>query len=475
MDPDLEEELHQWRSKPLQEHDLPFEDAVDSLYTSEPVIELRQKTPSRWNVCRAGTDEPAVFSYAMLFAHSDDYFTGNLGEPLARGERASVDDSGGDRVFVFIHCMLADLDTNHLPLSEHYASFKCNYAYAFDTFHDKSIWSIMEKLEDYTTGLAGFNPADHPRRGYDAPTEAGLARRFWMRAPMFVRRNRGKCKPAPPSHIHPRVANADRRSSMYNASPARPVVYMYDEETAVFTEVTESDVLLAGDIVMVAFTLYFIIGKAQWFPVIIPGEIVRVSPEPVDAPVEPDDDLYVQISRRRIGSGAETMTVRSTSLEATGNVCPRGDASSTVVQPLPDGHPRPGRSHSTESVSGIALSVAAMEVAEPEPHGPSNPPVSDDDMDDFVFPDPPGTSGSPSLSSSFVHPGDLRDPPPTDSDNSQSSAGPPSARGPGRKRKRDDGEPPRRHTAGDGLGSDEEDGADIAARHTRKSAAKTRR
>lgn len=27
--------------------------------------------------------------------------------------------------------------------SEYYANFKCHYAYAFDTYHNKSVWDIV--------------------------------------------------------------------------------------------------------------------------------------------------------------------------------------------------------------------------------------------------------------------------------------------------------------------------------------------
>lgn len=101
----------------MQEGDIPFEEAVDSLFTSDALIEIRSQTPSRWTVCcdvllvvlshnfllfcqvfRKGTDDAAVLSYAMLFSKSDDYFTGNLAAPLPRGQRVPAEEAEGDRV-----------------------------------------------------------------------------------------------------------------------------------------------------------------------------------------------------------------------------------------------------------------------------------------------------------------------------------------------------------------------------------------
>ena len=157
-----------------------------------------------------------------------------------------------------------------------------------------------QRLEEFGCLLPDFARDNVDRRPYDSPVDAGNLRRFWMRAPMFVRVKRGERKGSPASHLHPRVINADRHSTVYSASPARPTVYTFDEATGVFTEVLESGVLLTGDIIVVAFTVSFVIGANTWFTEFIPAEVVRVSPEPVDVPATPDINAPPLVARKRL-------------------------------------------------------------------------------------------------------------------------------------------------------------------------------
>ena len=70
----------------------------------------------------------------------------------------------------------------------------------------------------------------------------------------------------------------------------------------------------------------------------------------------------------------------------------------------------------------------------------------------------------------LVHPAMARESWKTDSEDSQSSAGSPSPRGPGNKRKRPDGVTSEHGASGSGLLTDDEDSGDVDSRRTRKAA-----
>ena len=92
------------------------------------------------------SDKVAVFSYAGLFSMSDDYYSGNL---LPADQRVPDGTTYEQRLSVF--CLSRFFPGCYSPKvidSERSATFRCNYAFAFDTYHDKSFYYLQQVSMD---------------------------------------------------------------------------------------------------------------------------------------------------------------------------------------------------------------------------------------------------------------------------------------------------------------------------------------
>ena len=95
MSSPVDEAVSRWKFQAFRHDDIPYSAAVSSLSTHEPLIEAKRTGPNEWVVsadsggcvcllklpsqlCRFGTNTPATFSYAGIFADADDYLSGNL-------------------------------------------------------------------------------------------------------------------------------------------------------------------------------------------------------------------------------------------------------------------------------------------------------------------------------------------------------------------------------------------------------------
>ena len=133
----------------------------------------------------------------------------------------------------------------------------------------------LQLIEEHAVQLPNFNPGGLPTR--KSENESEHASRFWMRAPMFLRVGHRERKPAAPSHLHDWVIRADKRSRMYRANPHRPAVYVYDDDSSIFTPVESSDALAFGDIVVVTFTVSILFTTSHWNTQFIPHEVIRIN------------------------------------------------------------------------------------------------------------------------------------------------------------------------------------------------------
>ena len=97
MSTEVLDAVAKWRAESFRNSDIPFELAIRSLRTEHPMIEAKRTGPREWLVCpllhdrflteavksitqqlcKRNTNVPAVFSFAGVFADSDDYLTGN--------------------------------------------------------------------------------------------------------------------------------------------------------------------------------------------------------------------------------------------------------------------------------------------------------------------------------------------------------------------------------------------------------------
>lgn len=82
-----------------------------------------------------------MFSYAGIFADADDYYTGNLvvgdNAPPPGLEENNMYVVGGQR-------RTACLMTRMTMDSVRFASFRCNYSYAFDTQADPDFYTLQK-------------------------------------------------------------------------------------------------------------------------------------------------------------------------------------------------------------------------------------------------------------------------------------------------------------------------------------------
>ncbi|KAI0349187.1 hypothetical protein OH77DRAFT_1415458 [Trametes cingulata] len=260
MDFDSLRLLDDWKRRVLRDSDIPYEYAVGSLFTLNPVIEARPQTDSRWTFYIPGTDNVAVFSHCGVFSMADDYYTGNL---VPHGETCP--------------------DSVMPERMERYASYRCHYSYVFDTVHDKSFFELQQ---DHICSVKEFNPENRLRRSYQTGQDPNFTKHYWMRTPMFLRINKGDPKPHPPSYLHKWVTAAERRAMVYYANPARPSVMALEEGVIRDIRKCEPDRLVRGDIVVVTFTVSFVLGPATWFPQILLLELVRVGEGPLSEAVD---------------------------------------------------------------------------------------------------------------------------------------------------------------------------------------------
>ncbi|KAI0745889.1 hypothetical protein C8Q76DRAFT_606929 [Earliella scabrosa] len=247
----VQQAVSRWKFQAFRRDDLPYGAAVNSLTTGEPMIEAKRTGPNEWVLCRWGTNVPAVFSYAGVFADADDYLSGNL--------------------------VMGD---NEIPASleesRRYANWKCAYSYAFNTVEDPDFYLIQKELEAYMVKVPGFNPGDFDRRPWQSGSLDYSNSIFWMNVPMFIRRKDGERKPKAPTHLHPWVLQAERKSRRYRANPARPAVRAIEQGRLCDISQAKPSILKQGDAVAVRFKIAYIEADRDWYPQFLLTDIVRV-------------------------------------------------------------------------------------------------------------------------------------------------------------------------------------------------------
>ncbi|KAI0709401.1 hypothetical protein C8Q76DRAFT_625601 [Earliella scabrosa] len=264
-----------WKTQSLRESDIPYAGAVKSLEGPEPVIEAKRTSEREWVLCHAGSTVAAVFCFAAVFEESDDYYTGNL--VVGKNEvPATVD---GDRV-------------------ERFANYKCAYAYAFNTVDDVELFELQKMLDAYMATVPGFNSAEVDRRRWQSGGSNFLNNTFWMTVPMFLRRSEGKKKPPPPTHLHPWVIQAAKRSRQYQANPARPNVRAIEKGKLSDIGQCTPNVLQRGDAVAIRFMVSYVEGFNDWYPQYSLVDVIRVcGVEPTAVPKKKPVENVLKVSR----------------------------------------------------------------------------------------------------------------------------------------------------------------------------------
>ncbi|KAI0698734.1 hypothetical protein C8Q76DRAFT_633942 [Earliella scabrosa] len=258
MNEDLKRIITQWKMKGFRTSDIPYTSAVYSLQTDAPLVELKRTGPAEWTLCCAGAATPAVLCHAGVFADADDYFTGNL--VIDTKTLGSWNGEG------------AEISTR---LS--YASYRCNYSYAFDTQNDSDFYDLQKELENYVQTVPGFNPEDLVRRSWQSGGSSFANLVFWMKTPMFLRHPPGERKPRFPKHLHTWVRQAEYKARKYRANPHRPSVRAIEEGRLKSIAQCTPDKLREGDGVAVSFTIKYLEGETDWYPQYLIIDIVRIA------------------------------------------------------------------------------------------------------------------------------------------------------------------------------------------------------
>ncbi|TFK81333.1 hypothetical protein K466DRAFT_502316 [Polyporus arcularius HHB13444] len=253
MDDKTADALRKWKEHRYRPTDLPFGEAVDSLFTSEPLIEVRRSETRKtdWVICRAGTTTPALFVFAGVFSESDPYETGNL-VPVKTAIPAGLDST---RV------------ANH-------AGYKAAYSYALDTFHDKNMWEYQGTLDTHMSTVPGFNARGLKRREWQNGSTWHV--RYWLRVPMFLTCETRAGRPEPPAGLHEWVVNAHNRTKNYRANPIRPIVCGLENGRLQDIAKCTPNVLEYGDVVSLVFSLAYVEDREDWGPVPMVTHIIRV-------------------------------------------------------------------------------------------------------------------------------------------------------------------------------------------------------
>ncbi|PIL26241.1 hypothetical protein GSI_11997 [Ganoderma sinense ZZ0214-1] len=251
--------LAKYKKHPFAKGLLPFQSCMEALGTSESKI--RDKATRR----------PALFSHAAVFAEADHPETGNYVPP--------------DEAIPF------GVDPKNVQRK---ANTRCFYTYILDTFTDISLYEGQWTLDEYVSGLPGFNARTVPRRAYLSGQDVRYRTRFWMQTPMFLRKGAQKEPSIATGHLHPWVVEADKQSKGFRGNPDRPRVWVKDGDDIVPISEREPGTLQRGDVVALSFTVTYHITTSNWFPQFHPADIIVLQSGDGDVPdySAPEIDLY---------------------------------------------------------------------------------------------------------------------------------------------------------------------------------------
>ncbi|RPD53768.1 hypothetical protein L226DRAFT_437843, partial [Lentinus tigrinus ALCF2SS1-7] len=253
MDTETFNALRYWKTHTFKPSQIPFVEAVNSLSTLYPLIELRPSLvrPKEWLFYRLDTEGPAIMTFAGVFSESDPYETGNL----VSGDNETP----------------PGLDENRLT---RFAGYKAAYSYAIETYHDTEIWELQQILEQHVVDVLGFNPSG--KRRLEWQNGSTMHSRFFIRVPMFFPFQGRGPQPAAPEGLHPWVKAAHARTRAYRANPNKPRVRAIKGGRVRPIEECTSSKLEYGDVVSLVFTIHYTETDQNWSPVYMMSDIIRV-------------------------------------------------------------------------------------------------------------------------------------------------------------------------------------------------------
>ncbi|KAH9846251.1 hypothetical protein C2E23DRAFT_702152, partial [Lenzites betulinus] len=153
----------------------------------------------------------------------------------------------------------------------------CQFSYAVDTSHDKTIYDAQKVFEQQICKLADFNRTQKPRRKWQEGEGAYDATYIFV-AQVFVRRGyyTWKKELMLSYELHPWIQDATASGKQYFANPNRPEVFeVVDGQLRSISECAPPG-LMYGDMIWISFIVEFIVSSNAWHPNFVPVEIVRV-------------------------------------------------------------------------------------------------------------------------------------------------------------------------------------------------------
>ncbi|RPD77253.1 hypothetical protein L226DRAFT_459733 [Lentinus tigrinus ALCF2SS1-7] len=270
MDSETLGALRYWKTHRYMPDQIPFVEAVQSLSTLYPDIELRRSTvrSNEWVFYRVATDTPAIMTFAGVFSESDPYETGNF---VWRDNEVPI-----------------GLDENRVR----FAGYKAAYSYAIETYDDTEMWELQQMLEQHVVNVPGFNPSRKARLEWQ--NGSTMHPRFFIRVPMFFPfQGRGPQSVAPDG-LHPWVKAAHARTRGYQANPRKPRVRAIEGGVVRPIEECTPNKLEYGDVVGLVFTVHYTENDRTWSPIYMMSDIIRVrranrEAYPIAPPPPPDD------------------------------------------------------------------------------------------------------------------------------------------------------------------------------------------
>ncbi|KAI9063712.1 hypothetical protein FKP32DRAFT_1571416 [Trametes sanguinea] len=152
----------------------------------------------------------------------------------------------------------------------------CQFSYAVDTVHDKSLWNAQQKVEEYIVQVKGFNRSKKPRRPWQDGSENNTSV-YIMGSQIFFKRTKSTSRreASVKYKLHPWIEKAAKQSAWF-PNPDRPIVL--EPCNGVLRDINDSvpPYLRTGDLVWISFFVEFVIGINHWSTTFSPREIIRV-------------------------------------------------------------------------------------------------------------------------------------------------------------------------------------------------------
>ncbi|KAJ7495919.1 hypothetical protein B0H11DRAFT_2226914 [Mycena galericulata] len=286
-------ELAPWKRKRFRDYELSWIKAAESLTTSNPLVEARpNKSGSRWTIYDKATDKIAIFVHAGIWTWASPPQTGNF---VPEGKVAPLG--------VFEGRINTELNR------------RCETSYAFNTQHDPSFYTAARSVEDYVTGLEGFNKHKKLRRPWQEGETEYRRRRFIFSSNLVIRKTPYNAKDGQPYvapyDLHPWIREAlmAQKSPYWIPNPDMPTILEYVDGKLNAVKPDTYRYFSNGDIVWFSFALTFEVGTNNWMPEYKPLDFIRVGrlPEPSDSQGEFSVEAEVGAAYQSLTTGNVTL------------------------------------------------------------------------------------------------------------------------------------------------------------------------